>query len=123
MHSSFWGGDMEALILQGAPRGLFKRSTVVMTAGEPAMFRLGTQIPNGTVIGARGPLGMFAPDTAAEQLVPHSLFGALGTPPGYPVIQDGAGDPRLEGGDEKAAAGKPRDACDRMPVIAAFEGL
>ena len=41
VHSSFWGGDAEALILQGAPRGLFKKSTVVMTAGEPTVVRLG----------------------------------------------------------------------------------
>ncbi len=29
IHSSFWGADLEALIVQGAGRGLFKRSQVV----------------------------------------------------------------------------------------------
>ena len=50
VHSSFWGGDMEAFILQGSVRGVFKKSEVVLTAGETAMHRLGTQLPDGTVL-------------------------------------------------------------------------
>ena len=34
IHSSFWGGDLEGLVLQGAPRGLFQKSLVVLSAGE-----------------------------------------------------------------------------------------
>ncbi len=41
IHSSFWGGDLEALILQAGPRDLFKKSTVVLTTGETAMFKPG----------------------------------------------------------------------------------
>jgi branched-chain amino acid transport system substrate-binding protein len=63
IHSSFWGGDLEGLVLQGAPRGLFGKHVVVLSAGEPAINRLGTKIPEGTLIGARGPYGPFAPDT------------------------------------------------------------
>ena len=62
VHSSFWGGDLEALILQGAPRNLFKNTTVILTAGETATHRQAAQLPDGTVIGARGPNGVFAPD-------------------------------------------------------------
>ena len=61
IHSSFWGGDLEGLILQGAPRNLFKNATVILTAGETATHRQ-AEIPDGTVIGARGPNGVFAPD-------------------------------------------------------------
>src|SRR2546425_2334774 len=57
VHSSFWGGDLEGLVLQGAPRGLFQKHLVVLSAGEPAINRLGTKIPDGTIIGARGPFG------------------------------------------------------------------
>jgi branched-chain amino acid transport system substrate-binding protein len=63
IHSSFWGGDLEGLVLQGAPRGLFSKHIIVLSAGEPAINRLGTRIPDGTLIGARGPFGPFAPDT------------------------------------------------------------
>ncbi len=45
IHSSFWGGDLEAFVLQAAPRGLFKKSTVILTAGESAMYRLAKQTP------------------------------------------------------------------------------
>ena len=35
IHSSFWGGDLEGLVLQGAPRGLFQKHIIVLSAGEP----------------------------------------------------------------------------------------
>src|SRR5437773_2560077 len=62
IHSSFWDGDLEALILQGGPRGLMKSSMTILTTGETAMHKLGAQIPDGTVLGARGPFGPYAPD-------------------------------------------------------------
>src|SRR5712664_1119385 len=46
VHSNLWGGDLEAFVLQAAPRGVFKKSTVVLTAGETAMFKLANQIPD-----------------------------------------------------------------------------
>src|SRR4249920_1482636 len=61
IHSSFWNGDLEALILQGGPRGLMKSSMTILTTGETAMHKLGAQIPDGTVLGARGPFGPYAP--------------------------------------------------------------
>ena len=63
IHSSFWNGDLEALILQAGPRGLFKKSAVVFTSGETATLKLAKQLPDGTIIGARGPFGVFAPDS------------------------------------------------------------
>src|SRR3954452_13664567 len=62
LHSSFFDGDLEALILQGAPRALMKQSMTILTTGETAMHKLGAQIPDGTVLGARGPFGPYAPD-------------------------------------------------------------
>ena len=61
IHSSFWNGDLEALILQAGPRGLMKQSLTILTTGETAMHKLGKQIPDGTVLGARGPFGPYAP--------------------------------------------------------------
>ena len=77
IHSSFWGGDLEGLVLQGAPRGLFEKHKVMLSAGEPAINRLGTKIPDGTIIGARGPFGPFAPDTELSTLVQEHLPGTL----------------------------------------------
>jgi branched-chain amino acid transport system substrate-binding protein len=62
IHSCFFYGDQEALILQAGPRGLMKRSMTILTTGETAMHKLAAQIPDGTVLGARGPFGPYAPD-------------------------------------------------------------
>jgi branched-chain amino acid transport system substrate-binding protein len=67
IHSSFFDGDLEALILQAGPRGLFKKSMTILTTGETAMHKLAAQIPDGTVLGARGPFGPYAPNNQYNQ--------------------------------------------------------
>ncbi|TBZ68905.1 ABC transporter substrate-binding protein [Rhizobium leguminosarum] len=84
IHSSFWGGDLEGLVLQGAPRDLFKNATVVLTAGETAIHRQAKQIPDGTIIGARGPNGIFAPDNAYNDWFKTAYNAKSATPPSYP---------------------------------------
>ncbi|HEU0202781.1 MAG TPA: ABC transporter substrate-binding protein, partial [Burkholderiaceae bacterium] len=83
IHSSFWGNDLEGLVLQGAPRGLFQKHVVVLSAGEPAINRLGTRIPDGTIIGARGPFGPFAPDTELSRWLKNSYTERFQVPPNY----------------------------------------
>ncbi|MEX2520906.1 MAG: ABC transporter substrate-binding protein [Paracoccaceae bacterium] len=63
IHSSLWGGDLSALILQSLPRGLFQRSQVAFSAGDHALPPLGDNYPEGVVVGARGAYGYMAPDT------------------------------------------------------------
>lgn len=64
VHSSLWGGDLQAFILQSAPRGLFKKSTVVLSAADHAIPPLGDKMPEGAIIGARGAYGLMAPKSA-----------------------------------------------------------
>jgi len=64
VHSSLWGGDLQALILQSAPRGMFKRSQVVLSAGDHVLPGLGEKVPDGTILGARGAYGLMAPKSA-----------------------------------------------------------
>jgi branched-chain amino acid transport system substrate-binding protein len=90
VHSSFWGGDMEALVLQAGARGVFSRSKVVLTTGESAMHRLGGQIPEGTIIGARGPNGDLAPESELNtwfRTEYNKRFGTLPTYPSYHMAQ------------------------------------
>ncbi len=54
IHSSFWNGDLVGLVKQGVPRGLFKQSLVVLTAGEHMLQDVGKDMPDGVVVGARG---------------------------------------------------------------------
>ena len=81
----------------GAARLCSKKSTVILTCGETAMHRLAAQIPDGTIIGARGPHGVFAPDNELNRWFRAAVPRPLRPVPNYPVLQDGAGHPRAEG--------------------------
>ena len=63
-HSSLWGGDLQALVLQGAPRGMFKRSQFVFSAGDHVLPGLGDKMPDGVILGARGQYGLLSPKSA-----------------------------------------------------------
>jgi len=85
IHSSFWGGDLDALILQGGPRGLFKKSVALLTAGETATHKLGSHIPDGTIIGARGPHGTYAPDNELNKWFRGAYEDRYSLSPNYPA--------------------------------------
>jgi branched-chain amino acid transport system substrate-binding protein len=63
-HSSLWGGDLQALILQGAPRGLFKGTQFVFSAADHVLPGLGDKMPDGVILGARGAYGQMSPKSA-----------------------------------------------------------
>lgn len=87
IHSSFWDGDLEALILQAAPRGLLKKSTGVLTTGETAMWKLAAHIPDGTVLGARGPFGPYAPKNDLNKWFDKEFRDRYQVPPTYASYQ------------------------------------
>ena len=122
VHSSFWGGDMEGLVLQGGARGLFEKQTPILTTGETAMFRMADQIPDGTVIGGRGPFGVFAPDSVLKKWFHDAYVKKYNTPPTYPSYKMAQAILGLKAAADKAAAQKKGVPTDDE-VIAAFEGL
>jgi branched-chain amino acid transport system substrate-binding protein len=87
IHSSFYDGDLEALLLQAAPRGLFKKSMGVLTTGETVIYKLGAQIPDGTVIGARGPFGPYAPHNAYSTWFHKGYVAKFHSEPNYASYQ------------------------------------
>ena len=117
IHSSFWGGDMEAFIIQGQGRGVFERSSVVLTTGETAIHRLGAQMPDGTIIGARGPHGDLAAESELNTWFRAAYFDRFGTLPTYPSYKMAQA---LLG--VKAAADKA-GSVERDAVIDALTGL
>jgi len=122
IHSSFWGGDMEAFLLQGSARGLFEDQTVLLTTGESAMYRLSEQIPEGAILGGRGPFGIFAPDNELNRWFRKTYTARFGTPPTYPAYKMVQAILGLKLATEKAAAnvqGQPTTE----NVVAAFENL
>lgn len=53
--SSLWGGDLVTFTQQAKPQGLFEKSTVLFSTGEHAIQDLGKDMPEGVILGARGP--------------------------------------------------------------------
>ncbi len=52
--STSWGGDLDTFVRQAAQRGLFKQSLFVLPLAESSLERLGTTLPDGVIVGARG---------------------------------------------------------------------
>ncbi len=123
IHSSFWGGDLEALILQAGPRNLFKKSTVVLTTGETVMFRLGDKIPDGTVIGARGMHGVLAPASELNKWFRAEYQARYQVPPVYPSYHMAQAILGTKAAYEKAQAANGGNAPTQEQIIAAFENL
>ena len=122
IHSSFWGGDLEGLVLQGAPRGLFEKHKILLSAGEPAINRLGTKIPDGTILGGRGPFGPFAPDTELSRWLKSNYEERYQVPPNYAsfrMAQAILGVKAAYENAQKAGAAAP----SQEQIIAAFENL
>jgi branched-chain amino acid transport system substrate-binding protein len=123
IHSSFWGGDLEAFILQAAPRDLFSRSAVVLTTGDAQLSNLGTRIPDGTIIGARGPHGVFAPDNELNRWFRKTYEKRYGVPPSfaaYHMVQAILG---TKAAYEKAKSAANGKAPGTDQIITAFQGL
>lgn len=121
IHSSFWGGDLEAFVLQAAPRNLFARSAVVFVAGESGVHKLKGRIPDGAIIGARGPHSFFAPDNALNRWFKSAYEKRYGASPpfvAYHMVQAILG---VKAAYEKARSGERQPGMER--VIDAFEGL
>jgi len=84
LHSSLWGGDLESFILQSAARGLHKQTNMVLTTAETTMYRLGRKLPDGIILGGRGPYGVFAADTELNRWFQQNYRDRFNTPPTYP---------------------------------------
>lgn len=122
IHSSFWGGDLDAFVLQAVPRGALKKSTAVLTCGETATHKLGGQIPDGTMIGARGPHGAYAPENELNKFYRTVYQDRFVLSPNYPAYHMSQAILGLKAAYEKAqGAGAAAPTQDQ--VIAAFEGL
>jgi len=124
IHSSFWDGDLEAFILQAAPRGLFKKSTVILTTGETVMHKpLAAQIPDGTVLGARGPFGPYAPDTALNKWFVSTFKDRYNVPPNYAAYQMAQAIMGVKLAWEKAQAAKGGQRPTNEEVANALENM
>jgi branched-chain amino acid transport system substrate-binding protein len=123
IHSSFYDGDLEAFIYQSAARGLPQRIPLVLTSGESSLYRLGPKLPDGAIVGARGPhsflahksdLNTWFVKTYADRFKEQPIY------PSYDLAQSLLG---LKTAWEKAQAKKGGARPTTEEVIAAFEGI
>lgn len=119
VQSSFWGGDLEAFVLQAASRDLAKKSPLLLISGEHIVAHLADQIPDGTIVGARGTHGLFAPNTALSRWFAAAYTERHKEAPTYVSYKMAQAFLGLKTAYEKAA--KAHADPDREAVIAAFE--
>lgn len=118
IHSSLWGGDLEAFMLQSMPRALFAKSQLILVAGEPYLHRLPGNIPDGTIIGARGPSGVYAQKSALNDWL-REIYKPRGEVyPNYPAYSVAMAFLGLKSAYEKA---KAKGSTDVENIIKAFE--
>ncbi|MGH2698493.1 MAG: ABC transporter substrate-binding protein [Actinomycetota bacterium] len=123
IHSSFWGGDLEGLIIQGVPRGLQDESLLVLTTADTLLPRLGAELPPGIVVGARGPHGALAPDAELNEWFTSIYTERYGIRPVYPAYHMAqaffGAKTAYELAMEQNGGGEP----SQDQIIAAFEGI
>src|SRR5262249_20242392 len=115
VHSSFWDGDLEALILQASPRGMMDKSLTILTTGETAMHKLAAQIPDGTVLGA--------PDNAYNRWFAKGFEAKYSAPPNYASYQMAQAILGVKAAWEKAMAANGGKRPSNEEVGAALERL
>jgi branched-chain amino acid transport system substrate-binding protein len=121
LHTSFYDGDLEGFVYQEQARGLDKRMTIVMTAGEAGVWRLRDKMPDGTIIGARGPNGMLARDSEINKWFQKIYFDRYNVPPNYTAYQMAQSLLGLKLAYEKAAKAGAKPTTDE--IVANFKGL
>lgn len=124
VHSSFWGGDLEALIAQASARGLFQRKTFVLTVGETVAYRLGRKFPEGQLVGTRGPYGMYAVDidTPLNNWFQQEYRKTYGEQPSQPSYQFAQGVLAAKYAYDRAMKANAGKFPSTEQVIAALEG-
>ncbi len=89
-YSSLWGGDLQAFILQAGARGLFKDTTLVLSAGDHVLPGLLDKVPDGTILGARGAYGILSAKSPLNdwfQAEYQKMHGVQPVQAGYRVTQ------------------------------------
>jgi branched-chain amino acid transport system substrate-binding protein len=123
VHTSFWDGDLESFIFQGQTRGLFKKKKVIFTVGETSAYRLNKRMPDGAILGARGPYGAIVRDrdSVLNKWIIKAYQDRFGSLPPGPAYQYGQAVLAVKYAYDKAA-----QAAGGFPtqdqVIAALKG-
>jgi branched-chain amino acid transport system substrate-binding protein len=121
-----WGGDLDTLVRQAGQRGLLQQSAFVLGIGESSMQRLGKDLPDGLIIGARGDHWFLHPEMkndAAFKAFNEAFKAKTGSWPIYSVYHMQQAFAAYQGAVEKAIKANGGKWPSREQVIDAAEGL
>lgn len=123
--STSWGGDLDTFVRQSAQRGLFANSLFVLPLAESSLERLGFDLPEGVIVGARGDHYFLHPDFRDDEEFTEFMEAyreRTDAWPIYPVFHMSQAFAALEAAYDLAAetaGGFP----DRIAVRDAMEGI
>lgn len=87
--STSWGGDLDTFVRQANQRGLFKSSQFVLPLAESSLQRLGTDLPEGVIVGGRGDHYFLHPERIGDakfRAFMEAFKQKTGSYPIYPVF-------------------------------------
>jgi branched-chain amino acid transport system substrate-binding protein len=121
-----WGGDLDTLVRQAGQRGLLQTSTFVLAIGESSVQRLGKDLPEGIIVGARGDHWFLHPEQKNDpkfKAFNEAFKAKTGAWPIYPVYHMQQAFSALQGAYDKAIKANGGKWPTREQVVDATGGL
>ncbi|MFZ5681317.1 MAG: branched-chain amino acid ABC transporter substrate-binding protein [Bradyrhizobiaceae bacterium] len=124
--STSWGGDLDTFVRQAAQRGLMKNSTFVLALGESSLQRIGKDLPDGVIVGARGDHYFLHPENRDDpkfKAFMEAFKTRTGSYPIYPVFHISQAFAALQAAYSRAAAANGGKFPNREQVVDAMKDL
>lgn len=124
--STSWGGDLDTFVQQAFQRGLMNTSTFVLPLAESSLERLGSSLPAGHVIGARGDHYFLHPERRDDddfKAFVEQFRETTGSIPIYSVFHAAQALEAMKAAYETAIQENSVDWPTEDQLLAAFEGL
>ncbi|BAT61249.1 leucine-, isoleucine-, valine-, threonine-, and alanine-binding protein precursor [Variibacter gotjawalensis] len=121
-----WGGDLDTFVRQSGQRGLLKQSTFVLAIGESSIQRLGKDLPEGVIVGARGDHYFLHPEFKNEpsfKAYVQAFKDKTGAFPIYPAFHMSQAFTALKAAYDKAIKANNGNWPSREQVVDAMSGL
>lgn len=124
--STSWGGDLDTFVRQAAQRGLTQQSTFVLPLAESSLERLGSALPEGVIVGARGDHYFQHPEMVGKadfDTFVKDFKDKTGSYPIYSVFHMAQALSALDAAYKKAIEANGGQWPSKDQLAAAFEGL
>ena len=124
--STSWGGDLDTFVQQAFQRGLMNSSTFVLPLAESSLERLGSSLPAGHVVGARGDHYFLHPERRDDEdfkTFVSDFKESTGSIPIYSVFHAAQALEAMKAAYTRAIEENGTDWPTEDQLLAAFEGL